>query len=228
MTATLNCIVVHPNFSVRQVVKNVLEAFGWTTNLEGSLSGALEKIRSLDGFELICLSLRFDKKMVSSWIETAKSTMKGRYSVYSALASKEDRSSPNFEIFVRKHFDIDISENITKDSFGSIERKIRTIVNQKQTERAIDDIRRQLSRIINAVDLMSQSALRNTLAKSDLNWRFLESIHYTVANSPPQVKYSYIDLIKNELITRARPLEEDENPPVQSPKPKVHFLVKKF
>ncbi|MCS6893566.1 MAG: hypothetical protein NZO16_03240 [Deltaproteobacteria bacterium] len=228
MVADVSCLIIHPQLQVRQLLKAVFEIFSMSSNLESSLGGALEKIRSSEGFDLVCLSLRFDKKMIVSWLSAAKSTLKGRYSVYSALVSKEDRANPAFQQFVEKNFDCDFTENLTSDAFSAQKQRVLRLVSQRRECRLVDFFRMQINRILTSVDNLASSALNSRFEKSDPNWIYLESIQRSVLNSSPAVKSEYLEMIKNALKTKADGILDQTHGNHQNFNSKpINYLIKK-
>lgn len=232
-------MLVHPNLTVRLHIKQTLAQLGWCINQEASLSGALEKIRSYEPFDVVCVSLRFERKMLTSWLDTARAVIRGRYSVYSALATKEDRANPSYEIFVKKHFDTEISESIDASLLDNYSKQVKAKLEEKKLEKLTDLISLQLGKNLDAADQLAEITLLGRDFKTANQWISLTGFHDLILKAPGLIKARYLEMLKNNLLARAsteidKSAEESQsnrnregtfiNP---SARPKVDFVVKR-
>ncbi len=198
----LTSLVLHPSYEIRNLIKSALEPFDIKAVLEASLTGGMERVRSLNELDLIMVSLRYDRALISNWLKVSKATRNGRYSVYGALVSKEDRVSSWYSTFVNSHFDIDFFESLSEESFKAYKPSLDKLVKERKDKRISDWLTSQTSRIIEIVDSLAVLASEGSNFTSTYNWRFLESLKIQIINSSPEVKLVYLDNLKSGLMSK--------------------------
>lgn len=228
-------MLVHPDLTIRVQMKSILDRLGWTINQESSLSGALEKIRSYEPFDVVCVSLRYERRMLGSWVDTARAVIRGRYSVYSAVATKEDRANPSYEMFVKRYFDAEISESVDESLLENYKKQVQAKLEEKKIQKLVDVIALQLGKNLDAVDHLSELTLLGKDVKTTNQWLSISNFHEMILKSPAVVKIKYLDMLKSVLLSRSTltQAEADQDSGQRVPslnfnnRAKVDFVIKK-
>jgi hypothetical protein len=184
-----SCIVIHPSLAIRQLFKEILEKFGFSVNLESTLDGGLEKIRLSQSFALGCVSTRFDKRALFTWLSTLKANIKGRFIVYGAITTSQDRNQP----YLLKEFDLDLSETLTEQAFRSYLPEVNKLLAIKRDERHKFMLAEILEKAPEAVNLACERYIKGYDFKSLSSWKNLQLIHKILENSASDVKAFYLE-----------------------------------
>jgi len=212
------CIVIHPSLAVRQLFKEILEKFGFSVNLESTLDGGLEKIRLSQSFALGCVSTKFDKRAIFTWLSTVKANIKGRFMVFGAITTAQDRNQP----YLFKDFDLDLTENLSEQSMRSYLPEINKLLARKKDEKQKFILAEILEKAPETIDLAFERFVKGYDYRNFPGWKNLELIQKILAEGAADVKAFYLQRLFETFKKFAKTVQESEHLQPQQ----VRFMVK--